>query len=46
MGLSMMAGARVGSKIAIKNGAKVIKPIFITIALALIIKLLVDMLWK
>jgi len=44
MGLSMIVGARVGSKIAIKNGAKVIKPIFITIALALIVKLLVDML--
>lgn len=43
MGLSMMAGARVGSKIAIKNGAKVIKPIFVTIAFALMVKLLFDM---
>lgn len=40
MALSMIIGARVGTKIAIKNGAKVIKPIFITIALALTIKLL------
>lgn len=42
MGLSMMAGARIGSKIAIKNGAKIIKPIFVTIALALTVKLLLD----
>lgn len=42
IGLAMIAGARVGSKIAIKNGAKVIKPIFVTIALVLTVKLLVD----
>ncbi len=40
MGLSMILGAFVGTKIAIKNGAKVIKPIFVTIALALTVKLL------
>jgi uncharacterized protein len=40
MALSMIVGARVGSKIAIKNGAKVIKPIFVTIALVLTLKLL------
>ncbi|MGE5633027.1 MAG: TSUP family transporter [Caulobacteraceae bacterium] len=40
MGLSMMAGARIGSNIAIKNGAKIIKPIFVAIALALTVKLL------
>ncbi len=40
MALSMILGARVGTKIAIKNGAKIIKPIFITIAMALTIKLL------
>jgi uncharacterized protein len=40
MALFMILGARVGTKIAIKNGAKVIKPIFVTIALALTAKLL------
>lgn len=40
MALSMILGAFVGTKIAIKNGAKVIKPIFVTIALALTVKLL------
>lgn len=36
---SMILGALAGTKIAIKNGAKVIKPIFITIALVLTIKM-------
>lgn len=40
MALAMILGARVGSKIAIKNGAKVIKPIFVTIAMVLTVKLL------
>lgn len=40
MALSMVAGAWVGTHIAIRNGAKVIKPIFVTIALLLIVKLL------
>lgn len=40
MALSMILGAYVGSHIAIKNGAKVIKPIFITIAVLLIVKLI------
>ena len=42
IGLAMIVGARVGSKIAIKNGTKVIKPIFVTIALVLTVKLLFD----
>ncbi|HYE82724.1 MAG TPA: TSUP family transporter [Clostridia bacterium] len=42
IGIAMIAGARVGSSIAIKNGAKVIKPIFVTIALVLALKLLSD----
>lgn len=42
MGLAMIVGARVGSKVAIKNGSKVIKPIFVTIALVLTVKLLLD----
>lgn len=40
MAISMILGAWVGTHIAIKNGAKVIKPIFITIALLLMVKLL------
>lgn len=39
MALSMVGGAWVGSHIAIANGAKVIKPIFVTIALLLVVKL-------
>lgn len=46
MALSMILGAWVGTKIAIKNGAKVIKPIFITIALGLTLKLLYQSLMK
>jgi uncharacterized membrane protein YfcA len=46
IGFAMIAGARVGSKIAIKNGAKVIKPIFVTIALVLTLKLLYETLFK
>lgn len=40
--ISMILGAYTGTKVAIKNGAKVIKPIFITIALALTIKMLIS----
>ena len=40
MAISMIVGAWLGTKIAIKNGAKVIKPIFITIAVLLSIRLL------
>lgn len=39
MAAAMVAGAWVGTHIAIRNGAKVIKPIFIVIALALCVKL-------
>ncbi len=37
---AMVVGARIGSKFAIKKGSKVIRPIFITIALAITVKLL------
>ncbi|OGO78347.1 MAG: hypothetical protein A2Y23_12210 [Clostridiales bacterium GWB2_37_7] len=46
MALFMILGARVGTKIAIKNGAKVIKPIFVTIALVLTAKLLYQSVMK
>ena len=45
----MILGARFGSKLAIKNGAKFIKPIFVTMSLAVACKLLfpyVTMLFK
>lgn len=45
MAISMIFGAYVGTRIAISNGAKVIKPIFITIAIALIIKLIYQAIW-
>ncbi|SHK02944.1 hypothetical protein SAMN02745248_01588 [Hathewaya proteolytica DSM 3090] len=35
----MMMGAHLGSKLAIKNGAKFIKPIFVTMSMAVAIKL-------
>lgn len=40
MAISMIFGAYVGTHIAISNGAKVIRPIFVTIAIALIVKLI------
>jgi len=40
MAISMVLGAWVGTHIAIKNGVKIIKPIFITIALFLTVKLI------
>jgi uncharacterized protein len=42
MALCMILGARVGSGIAIKHGGKIIKPIFITISLLIVIKLFFD----
>jgi uncharacterized membrane protein YfcA len=46
MAIAMIFGARLGTKIAIKNGAKVIKPIFITMALLLTVKLLYQSIGK
>lgn len=40
--LIAIVGSRLGSKIAIKNGAKVIRPMFVTIALVLTLKLFFD----
>ncbi|WZL74304.1 TSUP family transporter [Clostridiaceae bacterium 35-E11] len=39
MGIAMMLGALLGTKLAIKNGSKLIKPIFILISLSFMIKL-------
>lgn len=46
MGLFMILGARVGSKLALKGGAKFIKPIFVTMSLAVAGKMLYEMLFK
>lgn len=42
MSLCMMLGARVGTKFALKKGAKVIKPIFVTMSLGVALKMLYE----
>jgi len=42
MSLSMSFGAWIGSKLAIKHGGEIIKPIFVTVSLLMVIKLLFD----
>jgi uncharacterized membrane protein YfcA len=37
---AMIAGAQVGTHLALKNGSKLIKPIFVTMSLAVAVKLL------
>jgi uncharacterized membrane protein YfcA len=44
MGLAMVAGAYVGSKVAIAKGASYVKALFVSVALVLIGKQLWDML--
>lgn len=39
----MIFGAKMGTRLAIKKGSKVIKPIFVTMSLAVAVKLLLDM---
>ena len=39
----MVAGAHIGTHLALKNGAKLIKPIFVTMSLAVAVKLLLQM---
>lgn len=39
MGAGQMAGARIGSSLAIKNGTRLIRPIFLTVVLLTIIRL-------
>ena len=41
--ICMIAGAHVGTQLALKNGAKLIKPIFVTMSLAVAVKLLIQM---
>ncbi len=43
MAICMMFGAKVGAKLAIKNGASFIKPIFVIVSFTLVIKMLSDL---
>jgi uncharacterized membrane protein YfcA len=42
MGAGQFAGAQVGSRFAMKNGAKIIKPLLVVTCIALAIRLLAD----
>ena len=42
MALSMILGAFLGTRMAIKHGGKLIKPIFVTMSLAIVVKLFLD----
>ena len=42
MGLAQFAGAQVGSRLAMKNGARIIKPLLVVTCVALAAKLLLD----
>jgi len=42
MGLGQLLGARIGSGLVIKRGAKLIRPVFVSVVLALTVKLLYD----
>ena len=42
MGVGQFAGAQVGSRFAMKNGARIIKPLLVITCIALAIKLLAD----
>jgi uncharacterized protein len=46
MGIGQLLGARVGSKTVVKHGARFIRPIFITVVLAITSKLLYDVYLK
>jgi hypothetical protein len=46
MGLGQLLGARFGSKMVLARGTKFIRPVFITVVLALTTKLLYDAYWK
>jgi uncharacterized membrane protein YfcA len=46
MGVGQLLGARVGARLAIKHGARFIRPIFITVVLAITAKLLRDVYFK
>jgi hypothetical protein len=43
--ISMVLGARMGTTVALNKGSKLIKPIFVTMSLAVAIKMLIDILY-
>ena len=43
MAIFSMLGGNLGAKVAIKNGAKIIRPIFVTMSLAISIKMLYEL---
>jgi uncharacterized protein len=46
MGAGQLFGAKIGSRMVITRGTKFIRPVFITVVLALTLKLLYDAYWK
>jgi uncharacterized membrane protein YfcA len=46
MGIGQLLGARIGSRMVVKRGAKFIRPIFIAMVLAITAKLLYDAYFK
>ena len=46
MGAGQLLGARLGSRMVVKRGAKFIRPVFISVALAITAKLLYESFWK
>ena len=42
MGLAQLIGAQLGAKLAIRNGASVIRPLLVLVCIAMAIKLLLD----
>lgn len=42
MGVAQVAGAQIGARVAIKNGAKIIRPLLVLVCVALAMKLLFD----
>lgn len=43
MAIAMIVGAKVGAHLAVKNGARFIKPVFVTVSFALVIKMGFDL---
>lgn len=43
MAIAMTIGGKIGASLAVKNGAKFIKPVFIIVSFSLVIKMLFDM---
>lgn len=42
MGLGQVLGAQLGSRVAMRQGARIIKPLLVTVSIALAIRLLAD----